>query len=122
VPVPLHVQRLAQRGYNQSELLARLLSQRTGIPLDCASLTRVRNTRPQVGLSAAERRSNILASFHADSSVAGQTLLLVDDVFTTGATLRDCAAAAMAAGARSVVALTLSRPLLSFEEADALYV
>lgn len=111
-PVPLHAQRMAKRGYNQAELLAQALAATTGMPLRTNLLMRSRETRPQVGLNAAERRRNVDASFHASPAVAGQTLLLIDDVFTTGATLRDCARAAHDAGAARVLGLTVARPLL----------
>ncbi len=112
VPVPLHARRLAQRGYNQAELLARALAAAAVLPFAPELLARERDTRPQVGLNAHERRQNVQSSFVAHPAVAGVHLLLIDDVFTTGATLRDCARAALAAGAFTVCALTVARPLL----------
>jgi len=111
-PVPLHPNRERSRGYNQSALLARAFAQRTGLPLNETLLQRVRDTQPQVGKNYSERQENVADSFTADPAVAGMTLLLIDDVYTTGATLRACAAAARRSGARAVHALALARPLL----------
>ena len=110
VPVPLHAQRREERGYNQSELLASELCRVTGLPLEPAWLERTQATRQQVGLNAAERRQNVAGAFAAAGSVRGHVLLLVDDVYTTGATLDACAEAATAAGARAAYALTLAIP------------
>jgi len=109
VPVPLHPRRLRERGYNQSQLLARELARLAGLRLDDRTLRRERHTRPQVTLNAAERRANVEGAFGCGPALAGEAVLLVDDVFTTGATLAACAAALKAAGARSVWALTLAR-------------
>jgi ComF family protein len=111
VPVPLHEQRLAERGYNQSELLAEHFCRAVELPLQPSWLQRVRETRQQVGLGPNERRANVEGAFVATSNVAGQNLLLVDDVYTTGATLRACAKAAQMAGARSIYGLTLAQPV-----------
>jgi ComF family protein len=110
VPVPLHPNHLAERGYNQSALLAEPLALAWGLPMMEAALTRTRQTRRQVGLSLDERRSNVDGAFVADSSqVAGRRLLLIDDVCTTGATLDACAAALLGAGAQAVWGVTLAR-------------
>lgn len=111
-PVPLHANRIAQRGYNQSALLAEHFCAANALNLDMTLLERIRDTPPQVGKNAAERQTNVADSFRATPGVAGQTILLVDDVYTTGATLRACAQAARDAGALGVYALTLARPLL----------
>ena len=110
VPVPLHSERFAERGYNQSELLAAKLSTDCGLPLQPAWLMRIRPTRQQVGLSPSERQTNVVGAFRATADVAGKTLLLVDDVYTTGSTLEACARAALDAGAHAVYALTLAVP------------
>jgi ComF family protein len=110
VPVPLHAQRLAERGYNQSELLAAAFCAQVGLACAPGWLARTRATRQQVGLGPQERRANVADAFCAGDDVAGRTLLLVDDVCTTGATFRACAAAARAAGARAVYALALAIP------------
>jgi competence protein ComFC len=108
IPVPLFHARLKERGYNQSYILCEALSEHIGVPLSNA-LTRERDTGSQVGLNREERLSNVESAFQADTSVAGQKLLIVDDVRTTGATLKACAQAALTAGASEVYALTLSR-------------
>ncbi len=110
-PVPLHAERLAERGYNQAELLARALSRRTRIPLRTDLIHRARHTRSQVGLKAQERADNVEDAFLASPACAGLTLLLIDDVYTTGATLTACAAAARHAGAALVCGLTLAMPV-----------
>lgn len=112
VPVPLHWSRRLRRGYNQSELLAQRLTAGFDRPVVNA-LRRVRATRPQVGLDPAQRRRNVAEAFEAVSSlvVKGGYYLLIDDVYTTGATLRECARTLRAAGAARVAALTAARPL-----------
>jgi competence protein ComFC len=110
VPAPLHADRLRERGYNQSELLAAVLCRACGLALEPVWIQRVRATRQQVGLSPAERKHNVAGAFVADPAVRGRTLLVVDDVYTTGATLESCADAALASGARTVYALTLAIP------------
>ena len=107
VPVPLHRTRLRKRGFNQAALLARALSGRISTPVS-DTLQVVRSTRDQVELSAAERRRNVAGAFRAATRVRGR-LLLVDDVFTTGATTTACASALLRAGAAEVHALTLCR-------------
>lgn len=108
-PVPLHAARLRERGYNQSDLLARNLGAMTGIAVRPQALQRVRNTPHQVGLSAEARQANVEAAFHASRPlVANHRLLLVDDVLTTGATLIACAEAAALSGAEAVFGLTVT--------------
>lgn len=108
--VPLHPRRQRKRGFNQSLLLARALSRQTQVPTRDL-LQRVRATTPQVELSAKERSQNVRGAFalRRGAQVKGQTILLVDDVFTTGSTLRECAHVLRRAGAHSVAALTLAR-------------
>lgn len=110
VPVPIHAERLRERGYNQSELIARPFAAVVGLAVEAEWLTRTRHTRQQVGLNAVERQVNVRDAFAAAPAVRGAALLLVDDVCTTGATMHACAAAAFAAGARAVYALALARP------------
>ena len=107
VPVPLHRARLRRRGFNQAALLARSLADRINTPVS-DTLQVVRSTRDQVELSAAERRRNVAGAFSAGAPTRGR-LLLVDDVFTTGATTSACAAALLDAGAAEVHAITLCR-------------
>ncbi|MCW3058218.1 MAG: putative amidophosphoribosyltransferase [Capsulimonas sp.] len=110
VPVPMHPARQRVRGYNQSERLARVLSQELGIPMDAKSLYRTRNTRPQVGLASGARESNLIGAFaiRNPSAITGKTILLLDDVSTTGSSLNECAAALKSAGAKTVYGLTLA--------------
>lgn len=110
VPAPLHADRLRERGYNQSELLAAVLCDACDLALEPGWIERVRATRQQVGLNLVERQRNVSGAFRASGAVAGKTLLVVDDVYTTGATLRACADAALAAGAVKTYALTLAIP------------
>lgn len=107
VPVPLHGGRLAERGFNQSELLARHLGTCLDRPVDGGVLSRVRRTVPQTGLAARDRISNVHGAFVARP--AGGRILLVDDVCTTGATIAACATALRKAGADEVVALVVTR-------------
>jgi ComF family protein len=109
VPVPLHPQRRRERGYNQSTLLARELARHTGLPVVEGTLVRVTPTRPQVGLNAAERAENVRDAFRCrGKDLSGLQVLLVDDVLTTGATLRACAQALLEGGANAVWGLTLA--------------
>jgi ComF family protein len=115
LPVPLHPKRQAERGYNQSALLARRLGRVVALPVREDVLRRVRSTPPQVGLDRAKRRENVAGAFACPPdhpALVGKTLLLVDDVCTVGATLAACAEALRAAGAREVWALTVARPAL----------
>ena len=112
VPVPLGRQRMIERGYNQVGLVARPLAALQGWRYSPRSIARVRETRSQVGLSAAERKENVTDAFSADAArVTGKNILVMDDVATTGATLASCADALLKAGAQTVYALTLARAL-----------
>ncbi|HEY4689582.1 MAG TPA: ComF family protein, partial [Anaerolineae bacterium] len=110
VPVPLHPRRQKERGYNQSELLARRLGHVAGLPVRPTVLHRTRVTASQMTLNAADRRANVADAFQANAAaVRGLDVLLIDDVCTTGATLDACAMALKAAGAQAVHGLTLAR-------------
>ena len=111
VPVPLHPRRLRERGFNQSALLAREIARRTGKAACPDALARRLDTVPQAGLSAAARRRNVRDAFavRRKASVAGRTVVLVDDVLTTGATALACARRLREAGAREVRLLTVAR-------------
>ena len=106
-PVPPHRTRLARRGFNQAELIAKSVTAGINVPVS-DKLKVVRRTRDQVELSADARRSNVAGAYASRGPVAGR-ILLVDDVFTTGATLSECAGALKKAGAGEVQALTLCR-------------
>lgn len=109
VPVPLHPARLAERGYNQSALLARVLSQQVGVPVDEKAIVRRKATLQQARLSATERRENVKDAFASRGDLPGRRIVLIDDVCTTGSTLEACAEALRSAGAASVWAFTLAR-------------
>ena len=113
MPVPLHPQRLREREYNQSLLLAHGLSQHLQVPLLLSCLLRVRPTEPQTSLSKNERLTNLRRAFAVDdaSRITGQRILLIDDVFTTGTTLHECAKTLRKAGSGPVYGLTLARML-----------
>lgn len=111
IPVPLHRDRLRWRGFNHSYLLAAPLARRLSLPLAPTALCRKRATRPQVSLPETARLSNVRDAFSVPDHrrVAGRRVLLVDDVFTTGATVAACATALDRAGATAVDVLTLAR-------------
>ena len=101
--------RKKKRGYNQSQLLAEELGKRLGIHVEARALTRVRNTKSQVGKKRAERLDNLENAFLADRRKChGKTYLLLDDVSTTGSTLRECAKALREAGATKIYAITMA--------------
>jgi ComF family protein len=112
IPVPLHISRLRWRGFNQAQLLAQHFA--AGSAIDPYSLTRVRSTRPQVDLHESERRRNVAGAFCVTrpQRIDGQRILLIDDVYTTGATVDECSGALRHAGARSVDVLVLARAVL----------
>jgi ComF family protein len=106
----LHWRRYVRRGFNQSELLAREIRRRTGLPV-ARCVRRTRATESQAGLSASERRRNVRGAFRVKRghALAGRRILLIDDVMTTGATAAACASALKRAGAHSVTVLVLAR-------------
>ncbi len=110
IPVPLSKQRLRERGYNQSSLLARPLALAAGLAYKPGALRRVRDTRTQVGLNEKERLQNVMGAFSADPrAVSGKIVLVIDDVATTGATVNSCAQALLKSGAAAVYGLTLAK-------------
>ena len=113
MPVPLHRAKLAERRFNQSQLLARPLGRQTGLPLLADWLIRKRATLAQVGLSGEARRRNVEGAFtlreEARDYIAERNIVLIDDVITTGATARACAHALLDAGARRVDVLAFAR-------------
>ena len=111
MPVPLHPKRLRERGFNQSLLLARHVAKQLDTALDFLSLRRIRYTQPQTGLKKDQRRKNVRKAFgFTDSSgIKGRTVILVDDVATTGNTLNECARVLIKAGADRVYGAVLAR-------------
>ncbi len=104
VPVPLHRRRVAERGFNQSELIAKALCRRHGLEMDTGLLIRTADTPHQTRMSGAARKRSLKNAFRASDACAGLDILLVDDVRTTGTTLTECASALKKAGCRSVYA------------------
>ena len=105
VPVPIHGRRLAKRGYNQAEEIACLLARALGVPLLSGAVVRVRHTRPQRGLGRRERGRNLRGAFACVPGVhLPARVLVVDDIFTSDATVREMTRALRAAGAREVFA------------------
>ncbi len=114
IPVPLHRNRLLERGYNQSGLLAAAFARRIGRVCDETSLVRLRDTRHQSRSSGEERRENLRGAFRVvdPSFVRGRTVALIDDVMTTGSTLDECAEALLAGGAFRVRPFVLAKALM----------
>lgn len=108
IPVPLHRRRFAERGFNQAELIARMVGKKLNLQIS-NSLQRTRFTRPQVGLSHEEREQNVKSAFALNGVLLAKNILLVDDVYTTGSTMQECARILKQAGAQSVVGFTLAR-------------
>ncbi len=112
VPVPLHPTRQRERGFNQASLLARGLSQNTGVPLADRSLVRIKNTPHQARLSREIRHQNLIGAFKirdkSSTIFQGKTVLLVDDVYTTGNTVDQCTRVLLEGGAEKVYVITLA--------------
>jgi ComF family protein len=116
IPVPLHTRRLRERGFNQALLLVRELSRRTGIPYRKSILQKKKSTIPQVNLSGAEREKELRGTFHVigKEELSGLSVLLIDDVYTTGATVNECSKVLLRGGAKKVDVLTLAHVLRSW--------
>jgi ComF family protein len=113
IPVPLHPLRLRERGFNQALLLVKELSRRTGIPYARAILQKKKPTIPQVNLSGVEREKGLRGTFHVveKEELLGKSVLLVDDVYTTGATVNECSKVLLRGGAERVNVLTLAHAI-----------
>ncbi|MBL8134129.1 MAG: ComF family protein [Anaerolineae bacterium] len=112
IPVPLFTLRIKERGYNQSQVVGSYMAQFMAQPVVSTALERHRHTASQVGLSHDERQVNVRGAFHANPLLVSEaTILLLDDVMTTGATLQECAHALLDAGANAVLSLTVTAAL-----------
>jgi ComF family protein len=112
IPAPLGSKRLKERGYNQVALVARPLAYELGLEYTPRALWKSRETRSQVGLTISQRRENVSQAYQADPSVVKRkSVLLMDDVATTGSTIAASTEALLSAGAREVYALTIARAL-----------
>lgn len=111
VPVPLHYRRLIMRRYNQAAVLALSLSKECGVPVSLNTLKRTRHTAVQGHMKAADRHKNVKAAFamHPNADVKNKNIVLIDDVLTTGATVKECSKTLLSAGASQVDILTLAR-------------
>ncbi len=107
VPVPLSPRKRRRRGFDQSRLLAEKISLLTGIPADFTLVRKVRETKSQKKLTRLERRQNLRGAFSVERRIDGITVLVIDDVYTTGSTVNEMARILLAAGARDVYFLTL---------------
>lgn len=114
IPVPLHKEREQARGFNQAGVIARALSAVVSLPIDEISLVRIEHTtRHRAGMDARDRRESVEKAFAVSypALIGGERVLLIDDVFTTGATVSSCAKTLLDAGAAEVYVLTIARPL-----------
>ncbi|MGC8718706.1 MAG: ComF family protein, partial [Thermodesulforhabdaceae bacterium] len=113
VPVPLHIEKLKERGFNQALLLAKELAKRTGIPCSYSVLIKTRKTPPQVALRVTERKKNLRQAFAispaAKAQIRDASVLVIDDVITTGTTINECAKSLKAVGASRVIGLSVAR-------------
>jgi ComF family protein len=109
VPVPMHRSKLRHRGYNQAELLAQALAKSLRIRFDGKLLMKTVERKTQSTLARSERAANVRGAFRASPAVAGSSVLLVDDICTTGETFRACAAELIRAGAQRVCAAAIAK-------------
>ena len=107
IPVPIHRIRKRERGFNQSEILAKKLAQKLQISLRTDLLKRIRNTKPQWALDYHERKRNLIDAFSC-KNVSGKNIILFDDIFTTGTTINECSKVLKSAGANYILSLTLA--------------
>lgn len=114
VPVPLHVKRLRSRGFNQAVLIGEMLAAEWGISMERRVLQRIRWTEPQINLAAGQRKTNVKGAFAvADAeAVKNRTVLLFDDVYTTGSTVDECAKVLKRSGAGKVIVVTVARTVV----------
>jgi ComF family protein len=113
IPVPLYIRRLRERGFNQALLLVKELNRRIGIAYEGRVLKKIKDTPVQISLKKRERKKNLTGAFQVKDTEAiqGKSVVLVDDVYTTGATVNECSRALLKAGAERVAVLTVARAL-----------
>ena len=113
IPVPLHIRRLRERGFNQSLILAKAIGKKYSIPVNFSLLKRNKSTLTQTGLDKIQREKNIRGAFTVtdNAKIEDKSTILIDDVYTTGATINQCAKTLIKAGASKVAVLTLARVL-----------
>ncbi len=113
IPVPLYKKRLRHREFNQSALLAKNIAKSLGVKVLLNCLVKIKDTMPQVGLSSRDRIKNIKKTFEVTNKklIEGENIILVDDVFTTGATVRECSKVLKRAGAEDIYVITLAHGL-----------
>lgn len=112
IPVPLHKVRKRERGFNQSEILAEILGVELNLKVDKSVLSRIRNTKDQTKLSEEERKQNVTGAFKVQDELQilkDKKIILVDDVITTGATLKECAQVLKQAGAQKILGVTIAK-------------
>ena len=114
IPVPMHRNRIRQRGYNQAHVIATAWSRLSHIPVAESACVSLYDRRPQVGMDKVSRQANVQAGFYADRQVAGMSVIIVDDVITTGSTMQAVAEALLIAGAASVMGWAVCRQLVGF--------
>jgi ComF family protein len=112
IPVPMHIKKKRKRGFNQSEEIAKIISEATRLPLSTA-LVKIKETKPQMELNREERIENIKNCFEVKNKeeIKNKTILLLDDVYTTGMTMNECAIILKESGAKEVWGLTVSREI-----------
>lgn len=118
LPVPLHEKRLKKRGYNQALLLANQLNEKLGLPIREDALIKTKDTLTQTSLNKDQRKENVLDAFFVPnkSLIENKVVLVIDDVYTTGSTLNECALALFEGGAKKVYCLTLAHTMPSFKK------
>jgi len=111
IPIPLHPLRLRHRGFNQSAELAKILGKQLGIAVDLTHLKRIRHTPPQSGLAFKARKRNIKQAFRYDAKTPPQSVALIDDVITTGQTVREASRCLLQSGVKHVEVWTIARTI-----------
>jgi ComF family protein len=111
IPVPLHPKRKKMRGFNQAKVIAEELARLRGIKLEESVLAKVKNVHPQTLLEMDEREENVSGAFSVvdEDKIRGKTIILVDDVYTTGSTVKECSSVLRKAGAKEVRAITVAQ-------------